>query len=129
MSGCAHPDETLYWVVNEKHEAACNEAGWFCGNCSALLGFRPDLDRSEAEVKVQSVLLRLHDTGFVYVSNGTQGDLVIEHVARRCEEQNAYDQYSILRFLLEDPNLGGTHAGFWQKEARDWFAAQRGAGR
>lgn len=109
---CNHPATECYWRLD-----ACSEEGWHC-SCGAPLGFRPDLDRERVEEKVDSVLLMAHETDFLHVSNGTEGAIITANVAQRCRQENRFDQLSILRFILDDPNIGlESHAAFWRKEA------------
>jgi esterase/lipase superfamily enzyme len=99
----------------------CTEAGWQCGSCDESLGFRPDLDRDYTEVKVYNVLLAAHDANLLYVSNSDMGLLVSENVANECQRTDMYDQASILRFILEDPNMS-SHGPFWREEADKFLA-------
>ena len=94
-----------------------NEEGWACHDCDEKLGFRPDLDRSYTELKASGILFEFHEAKLIYVSNGTMGMVIAENVAQRCHAENTYDQQSILRFILEDPNLSETHAEFWRNRA------------
>jgi hypothetical protein len=98
-----------------------NEDGWRCNNCDEVLGFRPDLDRSHAGLKVSGILFEFHMANLIYISNGTMGEVITENVVHRCREANTYDQQSILRLILEDPNLSETHAAFWQNRAERWL--------
>jgi hypothetical protein len=52
------------------------------------------------------------------------GDIIAHHVAARCREGDRYDQWSILAFILDDPNLN-THGQFWQDRAREVASASR----
>jgi hypothetical protein len=97
-----------------------NEEGWGCDDCAETLGYRPDLDRSDTYEKVRSTLFWFHDSKLIYISNGTMSDIVAENVAQRCARENRYDQWTILRFILEDPNLA-THGDFWANRAERYL--------
>ncbi len=116
MAECNHPD--LTWRSVSDQREALDEAAWVCLNCDAVLGFCPDLDRSHTEIKTHCILLDFHESKLIYVSNGITGLVIAENVAARCHEQNRYDQWSILAFILDDPNLN-THGKFWQDKARE----------
>lgn len=112
---CEHDD--LWWKL-----AGPNEEGWACHDCDVELGFRPDLDRSHTELKVSGLVFEFHHSQLIYISNGTMGEIIAENVAGRCREENRYDQFSILVFILEDPNLDSAHRGtFWQNRAERWL--------
>ncbi len=98
--------------------APASEAGWSCGDCRTVLGFRPDLDRSETRHKVQAVLLTLHDMDLLYIGNATEGELVCAAVAARCHREDRFDQVSIARFILDDPTVDAeSHAMYWAQRA------------
>lgn len=108
---CKH--ETPQW-----HLADCNEDGWKCGECGAVLGdegFSPTLDREQTNEKVGVILLFLSMHSFMYVSNNTQGDGMTAHVVNRCHAENTFDQQSIVKFLIESNR---THAAFWREQAK-----------
>ncbi|MDE3095783.1 MAG: hypothetical protein KGK07_07265 [Chloroflexota bacterium] len=107
---CDH-EEPPVW-----HLAPCNEDGWHCARCGAALGFRPDLDRKYTISKVDDILLFLHHCDFVYVSNSEMAEVIVANVVERCESGNTRDQWSIIRFIIEEPNMA-SHAEFWRKEA------------
>ncbi len=115
---CEHRDVT--WYAADAERRALNEAAWTCLDCEADLGFRPDLDRSHTEIKARCILADCHESRLIYVSNGTMGDGIAFNVARRCIEVNRYDQWSILAFILADPNLDD-HGAFWQNRAERWL--------
>ena len=96
---------------------AINEDGWK-GFPDEQLGFRPDLDVDLIERKVHGLLLELHEAKFVYVSNGTMGEVITENVVARCRKEDVYDQHSILRFILEDPNLA-EDADYWMRKRKE----------
>ena len=111
-ASCTHPATECYWQLD-----ACTEEGWRC-SCDADLGFRPDLDRELTEAKVDAILTMAHETDFLHVSNGTEGEIITAAVAQRCRQENRFDQLSILRFILEDPNINlAEHADYWQRRA------------
>lgn len=112
--------------VEHKWLPATNEDGWRCGWCSGGLGFRPDLDRELLDEKVGALLFWLHEAKIVYVSNGTQGEVVTENVATLARGLGQFDQYSLVGLILKDPNLAG-HADYWAGEARRWLG-ERGLG-
>lgn len=97
--------------------AAANEAGWECGWCRTNLGFRPDLDGELLELKVMGLIYDLGSANLIYVSNGTEGELICESVVKRAKKRGRYDQHTLLELILEDPYLGGqSHADYWAKE-------------
>lgn len=96
---------------------ATNEDGWECGWCGAKLGFRPDLDDELLEIKVRCLLYDFEEADLVYVSNGTMGDAIVAGVEAAARKRHRFDQHTILRLILEDPNLSG-HADYWAKERR-----------
>jgi hypothetical protein len=108
--------------TNCQHESfgyfpAINEAGWRCLDGDHLMpgdpnGYRPDLDRSHTEDKVYGMMNDLHEGRFIYISNGTGGDICTGEVAKRCRETGLYDQISIIRFILEIAESG--HAAYWK---------------
>lgn len=101
--------------------APCNEDGWRCDNCGAKLGWRPDLDRSSLEEKVDAIQFWMHTHELIYVSNGTEGDIVSANVAHRCRELDRYDQYTIIREIMTEPNIGSEqHGDFWAERARTY---------
>ena len=115
MTDCEfdHPIEDVFW------NPATNEDGWTCLDCckpGENLGYRPDFDQDRIERKTWCLLQSFHEAKLIYVSNGTMGEIVAENVGRRCRVEGVYDQYSILRFILEDPNMAG-HADFWKTRA------------
>jgi hypothetical protein len=109
---CGHTD--IIWRLD-----SCTEEGWGCLYCDVKLGFRPDLDRSHTELKVNGILFDFHEAKLIYVSNGTMGEIISENVAVRCRTENRYDQKSILRFIMDDPNMM-PKSTFWQNRAERW---------
>jgi len=99
--------------------SSCNDDGWYCPDCNTPLGFRPDLDRGEIGVKVSCILHDFVDAGLICVSNGTEAECIIENVMRECEKTKRFDSYSILKFILDDQNIGAdSHAEWYVKEAK-----------
>ncbi|TMC48539.1 MAG: hypothetical protein E6J20_18710 [Chloroflexi bacterium] len=120
MPDCPHAE--LIWRSASDQREALDEAAWVCLDCDTVLGLRPDLDRSHTEIKTHCIPLDFHELKLIYVSNGTMGLVIAENVAARCREQNRYDQWSILAFILDDRNLN-THGQFWQDRAREFAPA------
>jgi hypothetical protein len=119
---CKHKE--IHWYSKRPDRASqygssvCDEAGWYCIDCKTVLGFRPDLDRKFTELKVFGIMTDAYDAGIIYVSNGTERDCIMCNVAFRCGQEKTYDALSILKFILEDANIGiESHAEFWKKEA------------
>lgn len=113
---CKCVDLDPYWKL------ATNEDGWTCCRCQGKLigepdGFRPDLDRARIGEKVQSILLLMHDGGFIHVSNGGEGESIVEAVAEYCERRERFDQYTIIDKCVE--LVTRNHAAYWQKISRD----------
>jgi hypothetical protein len=107
---CGHDSEYVRWEL-----APVNEDGWRCDRCGKL-GYRPDLDRKWVEEKCSAVLFWLDLHEFINVSNGTMGEVLAIDAADRCRKEDRYDQYSIVRFILDDPNLA-IHADYWAQRA------------
>lgn len=105
-----HKHEAIYWRL------AANEDGWMC-SCGRYpgepVGFDPVADKEQIAVKVHSILSELHEKEFIYIANGSEGDILETMVANRCRNENRFDQYSIIRFImdLEAPS----HADYWRK--------------
>lgn len=108
MTTCEHNAPTWYPCVNEE--------GWACLDCDVKFGFRPDLDREWTEMKVRALVMDFHESKLIYISNGTMGDVIAVNVAYRCAETGQYDQWSILEYILQDPNVSG-HGAFWKNRA------------
>jgi len=131
---CPHDDpDVLSWRLPEPYapgiaEPYCLENGWWCARCGAHVGYRPDWDRRWLEVKVQCLLLELTERGFLYLSNGTEAEIVADNVVRRLEGTGAYDQLSILRAILSEENVTGdgwgplSHARYWADRGAAWLA-------
>lgn len=95
-----------------------NEDGWQCIQCGRPVkgepkGYSPILDKESILEKVDCIMHELHDSDFIYISNGSDGEVTARMVANRCINENRYDQYSIIRFLydLQAPD----HADYWRK--------------
>lgn len=99
----------------------CNESGWKCVDCSKGLGFRPDLDRELTEIKVHGILHDLVEAKVIYVSNATMGDIIAANVVGECKRLDMYDQVTIARLILEDPNISDGHGTYWKQQAEEYF--------
>ena len=97
-----HPLDECYY------EPSRTDAGWMCGECEAKLGLCADLDRQLIDVKVSCLLHELHDGNFIFVPDATEGEMIIDNVALQCKDLDRYDQYTILRLILDEPNLKRT---------------------
>lgn len=104
-----------------------NEDGWRdASDPNTSLGFRPDLDREHIEAKVNALMLDLHDQTFIYISNGTEGEIVANRVVRRCREKGRFDQISILHWIIVEAYdieiwYDSRHGQFWQDRAVEWL--------
>jgi hypothetical protein len=59
------------------------------------------------------------EAGIIYVSNGSTGDCIMENVAFQCKRQGYYDQYTIAKQIMLDPNTDTIgHAKYWAEEAK-----------
>ena len=107
---CTH--EHCYWYP------AINEEGWKCANCGTRPGeppgYSPRLDRNELFTKVSGLLNDLHNANLIYVSNGTMGEYLTAEVVRACREAGTFDQYSIIKAILDHPEMAPSHAEFWK---------------
>lgn len=110
MEKCEHNDKNIYYFN------ATNEDGWLCTACKTELGFRPDLDRRLIYTKVMGILMDLHTHKFIYVSNASHGDGIKATVVNMCKEKDAYDQYSIISFILECVGAK-SHAEYWRQKS------------
>src|SRR4051812_43195141 len=106
MIACSHAD--IIWCAVDHQRRALNEAAWKCMSCLAELGYRPDLDRAHTHTKVHGVLLDFHESQLIYVSNSEMGEVITSNVVRRCQQTDRYDQWTILEYILQDPNMN-TH--------------------
>lgn len=107
--------ESMVW---DPSEAACQEDGWRCLQCDGRAGgeppgYRPDLDRPRIVAKVTAILMALHDSGLVYISNGSDGESLVSEVAGDCRRVGLFDQYSILWFIMRC--LAPSHGDFWNR--------------
>lgn len=96
---------------------AVNEEGWKCFHCNSLMpgepdGYRPDLDRERIEDKVYGLMNDLHENKFIYISNGSGGDIIVGEVSAKCKASGLYDQISIIKYILEVGEEG--HADYWK---------------
>jgi hypothetical protein len=113
MTDCTHAD--VFWKVDT--DSACNEDGWTCAYCDLRLGFRPAFDRQYAAGKVHDLMSVMHDRGLIYISTGTQGADIASAVADQCEQDDEYDQYTMINWITLHAG-GESHADFWQERAR-----------
>jgi len=104
-------EHEFYWYPHQ------NEEGWKCAHCDFKPGeppgFSPERDRLDTAGKVGAILMDMHNTNLIYVSNGSHGDHIEAVVAKRCQQRGLYDQYSIARFILDQ--LQPSHAKYWKK--------------
>lgn len=115
---CPHKSTTvgsgwLYFYRN-----SINEDGWEC-QCGQKLGYRPDLDKEHLYMKVSGLLLDLHDNRFVYISNGSEGEGITDHVYQKCRNARRYDQAYILKSIIEAVGWR-SHSDYWRKQAKSW---------
>lgn len=107
MADCDHD---FQWFAD-----FAQERGWKCLNCKLRPGepegFSPQHDREFIDRKVFALLNDLFNADLIYVSNGTEGDYLVAHVAERCREAGCYDQGTVLLFLVEAK--AESHAKFW----------------
>lgn len=83
-----------------------NEGGWQeVGKVNKKLSSRPDLDKKLIFCKVRGILTSLHTNKLIYISNGSLGDCIATNVVKQCRKRARYDQYSIMHFIMQDPNL------------------------
>lgn len=108
---CAH--EAVEWFPDPT-----DEAGWRCADCRANLGYRPDLDRSHVNEKAMALLMDLQVCDLVYVSNNEEGEIIAAQAAEACRRKDRYDHYTVLRALLDAPDMGvDEHAEYWAEKA------------
>lgn len=117
---CKHSG--LFWYA-----APANEQGWKCPDCGwrpgEPPGFSPQHDRDLVDVKVGCILMLLHESEIIYVSNGSSGDSITGLVVQRCRRRGIYDSVSIARFIL-DLEGGTRHAKFWRDIAMGIMAGK-----
>ncbi len=111
-SNCTHTKQ-LYWILD------INEGGWHClGDdgtvCNKKLGFRPDLDRQHIEEKINSIAMTLHNNGYIYYSNSSDGPS--QNIGTQCRLANKFDQNTITRFII-----GERYSDYWYEKAIEWF--------
>lgn len=110
---CECPKPCWIWRL-----ASCNESGWTCTICNMKApgdppGYRPDLDRKEVKEKVRAVLMTMHETDLIYVSNSDHGEGIIGSVARACIKAGMFAQSSIIHRII-----GGMDDGkSWKEQA------------
>jgi len=98
---------------------AINEDGWFC-SCCGELGFRPDLDKKFLWRKIDGILQDLHEHKFINVSNGSQGEFIVHNVYDACFKEERFDQYFILKEILNEPNIDVKgHSDYWKKHVQE----------
>jgi len=115
---CEHKEIYWYCLLNDRN--TCNEDGWYCVDCKKELGFRPDLCKSNIDMKVRNILNDMDEAGIIRVSNGTEGDFIMENVASKCKQLGLYDKYTIVKLIILDPNIGvDSHAQFWADKAKE----------
>lgn len=118
---CKHKE--AYWYCKLNNRESVNEDGWYCTDCKKELGFRPDLDKKQIHLKVRNILDDMVDAGILYVSNGTEGDCIMENVACYCQRTGFYDKYTIIRQIILDPNIDvDGHAKYWKEKAKEGFS-------
>lgn len=117
---CQHDDGYVFYY------RAINEDGWKCDGCNTQLGFRPDLDDRLLRQKVSGFVHDLHEAKFIYVSNGTMGEIITENVEGRCRTEDRFDQYAILAYILTDHSLLGD-GDYWRKQRNRWLMEHPGA--
>lgn len=114
MSGpatCKH--DGLYWYA-----APANEQGWKCSDCGwqpgEPPGFSPQHDRSHLRVKVSCIVMTLHESEVIYVSNSECGEGMTDLITKRCRERGWYNSVSIARAVLEFEG-DSDHVRFWRE--------------
>jgi len=108
---CGHQHEIFYYN-------ATNEDGWKCTVCDTKYGFNPILDRVMLYSKVMGILMDMTQSELVHVSNSGHGDGLVYHAMTLCVEHQAFDQQSIIEYLLS--GFGGGHAAYWKQKAEEW---------
>jgi hypothetical protein len=108
MNQCAEHNYHYYPSVNED--------GWRCVDCDYKpgepAGYSPETDRREIWTKVYGILMDACDAKLIHISNGSGADALASIVAKRCETEGRYDQYSILSYALAE--LTPEHAEYWE---------------
>lgn len=107
------PHANLYWYP------AINEEGWKCADCGTKPGeppgYSPQHDRSHMYVKVDNILQELVTAQLVHVSNSSAGEWITSEVMKVCIVAGTFDQYSILKAILDLPDMTESHAKFWKE--------------
>jgi hypothetical protein len=113
---CEH--ESMFW-----YSAPANEQGWRCANCNFQPGeppgYSPLHDRDLLHVKVWSILDDLHNHEIVYISNGSEGDVLVRDATTRCREERVVDQESIARVLLQ---IVAGDGKYWREKHEQFLA-------
>ena len=116
---CTHSNSLFYFPH-------INEAGWKCADCGFQPGeppgFSPQTDREEIWTKVYCLLNDFSNADLINISNGSEGDYLTAIVADKCKHADRYDQYTILRFILEEIQPG--HADFWENISKGILAGK-----
>ena len=109
---CEHKLEDVFYYPE------INEAGWKCVGCNTKLGFRPDFDKRLIYGKIDAILQDLNTGKFIHVSNGVQGQCIVQNVVLECEKKQRFDQYFILLELMKESNIDVKgHSNYWKEEA------------
>ena len=108
---CEHE---YHWVSQD-----CNEYGWHCLHCQEPFtgeppGYSAEFDRDKIISKVESVIWDLVDANFLYFSNSSQLNFVIDQVASWCRRKEKFDQYSIIRRVFKELD----HSEYWRDIGR-----------
>jgi hypothetical protein len=49
-----------------------------------------------------------YDGNLIFVSNATEREFITHNVPKQCKTRHRYDQYTILRLILDEPNVKET---------------------
>lgn len=108
MDGCEH--EFYYYP-------AVNEDGWKCVACGFKPGeepgYDPNLDERLVNDKVNGLMMDMMEANLIYISNNDMGSALAHTVTQRCRNEGLYDQYAIIRFIMECLR---SHEEFWKKK-------------
>jgi len=99
MNNCNHPEDMIFYYPK------VNNSGWRCGSCQYEFGEREDWDKERIWSKVHGLLLDIHDNNFIYISNGTMGDIITDNIVFTCKKAQKYTQDFILKQIFKDKNL------------------------
>lgn len=97
-----HSDELYYYTT-------WFNRGWKCLNCQNEIGESPGLDRLMIFIKCWGLIQDLCDAKLIYLSNGSETEILAETVANKCKELGRYDQNTIVRMVI-DLKLKGVEA-------------------